>query len=348
MPWRRFVLPVLAGASLGLVAFAADAPAPAIATAGSTADAKTLAPAKSESLLFAYFKGNGDGLHLAYSDDGFHWTALKGDRAFLTPQVGKEKLLRDPSIQRGPDGVFHCVWTCSWNDHGIGYAESKDLLHWSEEKFIPLMERDDATRNCWAPELFYDAANAQWMILWSSTVPGKFPETDGQDKSGSDTVGYNHRVYYVTTKDFKTFSPTKLLFNPGFNCIDAAIFQDGKKFVLVFKDESNAPFAPQKNLKLAFADQAEGPYGDVTATPISPKDARGAGIWSEGPTPIKVGNQWLIYFDEYRNRRYGLIASTDLKDWKDETGQFTLPAGIRHGTIFHAPPEIIEALKKAE
>jgi beta-xylosidase len=210
------------------------------------------------------------------------------------------------------------------------------------------MENDPGTRNCWAPELFYDDAGSQWFIIWSSTVPGKFPETDGQDKSKTDTVGYNHRVYYVTTKDFTTFSPSKLLFNPGFNCIDAAIFQDGKKYVLVFKDESNAPFPVQKNLKLAFADHPEGPYAGVSA-PISSQDPKtGKGIWSEGPTPIKIGGQWLIYFDEYTSHSYGLITSTDLKTWTDLTGKFTLPQGLRHGTIFHAPPEIIEALKKVE
>ena len=33
--------------------------------------------------LFSYFKDNGqDGLHLAYSYDGFKWTALKNDKSF--------------------------------------------------------------------------------------------------------------------------------------------------------------------------------------------------------------------------------------------------------------------------
>jgi len=315
---------------------AADAPASAPAAAATPS-------AKSESLLFAYFKGEKDGLHLAYSDDGYQWTALKGDKVFLAPQVGKEKLMRDPSIQRGPDGIYHLVWTCSWNDHGIGYAESKDLIHWSDEQFIPLMEKDDATRNCWAPELFYDEANKDWLIFWSSTVPGKFPETDGQDSNpGANNPGYNNRLYYVTTKDFKTFSATKLLFNPGFNCIDAAIFPDGKKFAMIFKDETNAPFPVQKNLKLAYADKAEGPYTDVSA-PISP-----AGIWSEGPTPLKIGDKWFIYFDKYRNGAFGLITSPDLKTWTDESAKFTYPKGLRHGTVFHAPIENIAALKKVE
>lgn len=60
--------------------------------------------------VYSYFKGNGeDGLHLAYSLDGYHWEALNDDRSFLTPQAGGDKLMRDPCIIRGGDGKFHMV-----------------------------------------------------------------------------------------------------------------------------------------------------------------------------------------------------------------------------------------------
>lgn len=73
--------------------------------------------------LFSYFKDNGqDGLHLAYSYDGYQWAALKNDSSFLKPAVAKVKLMRDPCIIRGADGEFYMVWTVSWNDGGIGYA----------------------------------------------------------------------------------------------------------------------------------------------------------------------------------------------------------------------------------
>ena len=85
--------------------------------------------------LFSYFKGNGeDGLHLAYSHDGLKWQALKNDKSFLTPNIGKDKLMRDPSICQGPDGTYHMVWTSGWWDRIIGYASSKDLVNWSEQK----------------------------------------------------------------------------------------------------------------------------------------------------------------------------------------------------------------------
>ena len=53
--------------------------------------------------LFSYFINDSkDGLHLAYSYDGLNWTPLNGGRSFLTPSVGKDKLMRDPSICQAP------------------------------------------------------------------------------------------------------------------------------------------------------------------------------------------------------------------------------------------------------
>src|SRR5436190_23111659 len=89
--------------------------------------------------LFSYFTNNGeDGLHLLSSTDGLQWTPLNGGRSFLFPAVGS-RLMRDPSITRGGDGVFHLVWTTGWWDKGIGIAHSKNLVDWSEQTFLPVM-----------------------------------------------------------------------------------------------------------------------------------------------------------------------------------------------------------------
>src|SRR3954471_2704908 len=72
-------------------------------------------PIPDKCYLFSSFRGNGeDGLHLAWSADGLTWNALNNDKTFLRPQVGKEKLMRDPCFLQGPDGTFHLVWTESW------------------------------------------------------------------------------------------------------------------------------------------------------------------------------------------------------------------------------------------
>ena len=125
--------------------------------------------------LFSYFNNNGkDGLHLAYSNDGYIWTALNNDKSLLLPVLSKDSLMRDPCIIRGADNLFHMVWTVSWNERGIGYASSKDLIHWSEQQFIPVMMHEDSARNCWAPEITYDKKKKQYMIYWATTIAGKY------------------------------------------------------------------------------------------------------------------------------------------------------------------------------
>ena len=275
---------------------------------------------KDEVLLFAYFKGNGeDGLHLASSPDGLQWQALNGDKSLLTPTVSKDKLMRDPCIIRGKDGLFHMVWTTSWHDRGIGYASSKDLVHWSPQQYLPVMKQEPTAKNCWAPEITYDAQQKQYLIYWATTIPGRF-------SAGETTAdgGNNHRIYYVATTDFKTYTPAKLLYDKNFNVIDATVQPAGKRFVMILKDETREP--AQKNLRVAFADQAAGPYGAPSA-PITGK------YWAEGPTAIQLGDKWLVYFDKYTEHKYGAVTSTDLEHWADISDQVAFPKGTRHGTV---------------
>jgi len=283
--------------------------------------------------MFAYFNNNGkDGLHLAYSKDGYTWTALNHDSAVLKPMVANDKLMRDPCIVKGADGLFHMVWTVSWNDKGIGYASSKDLVHWSEQQFIPVMKSEDSARNCWAPEITYDAKNKNYMIYWATTIAGKYK---------MDTIvesGYNHRLYYVTTKDFKNFSKTKLLYDKGFNVIDATIVPDGKQYIMFLKDETRIP--PQKNIKIAISKNLTNGFS-VPSAPIT------GNYWAEGPTTLKLGNTWIVYFDKYRDHKYGAVQSTDLKNWTDVSDKISLPKGIRHGSIFVVSEEELQLLKEA-
>ena len=294
--------------------------------------ALSLSAQKKSPYLFSYFKGNGeDGLHLAYSEDGFNWKSLKGDSSFLKPVLSKDKLMRDPCIIKGKNGMFHMVWTVSWTAKGIGYASSKDLINWSEQKYIPVMEHEEGARNSWAPEITYDKKNKLYMIYWATTITGRFPET----QIAAD-AGYNHRIYYVTTKDFKTFSDTKLLYDPGFNSIDATIVKDGKRWLMFFKDETKEP--AQKNLKIAFADNLTGPYSKAS-DPITDK------VWAEGPTTLKIGKNWVVYYDKYTSHKYGAIMSSDLHNWTDISDKISLPTGIRHGSIFQVSKKVLSKLR---
>lgn len=270
--------------------------------------------------VFASFRGNGqDGLHLAYSRDGLEWKALMGDRSFLKPQVGG-KLMRDPCIIQGPDGLFHMVWTTGWWDKTIGIAHSKDLITWSEQKVIGVMEHEPKAKNCWAPEITWDPDGQQYVIYWATSIPGKFTET--LKRAG----GGNHRMYYTTTKDFKTYTKSQVFYEPGFSVIDSTIIHNGDHYVMIFKNESGNP--AEKNLRIAVSDKVTGPWSKG-AKPFSPK-----GLWVEGPTCTKVGDYWYVYYDVYRKHRYGALKTKDFKNWEDISSEIRYPKGLRHGTIF--------------
>ena len=271
--------------------------------------------------MFCYFKNNGqDGLRLAYSYDGLTYAALHNDSSFLTPVVSNDKLMRDPCIIKGADGLFHMVWTVSWTAKGIGYAYSKDLIHWSEQKYIPVMEQEDSAKNCWAPEITYDAKSKDYVIYWATTITGKYPSDPAVEK------GYNHRIYYITTKNFTSFSKTKLLYDKGFNVIDATIVPYQKQFIMFLKDETLKPI-PQKNIRVAISKKLTGGFS-APSKPIT------GNYWAEGPTAIHINNKWIVYFDKYRDHKYGAVSSNDLKNWTDISDQISMPVGIRHGTVF--------------
>ena len=284
--------------------------------------------------LFSSFRGNGeDGLYLAYSRDGVTWAALKSDQPFLQPMIGG-KLMRDPCIIQGPDGLFHMVWTTSWHDQGVGIAHSKDLLNWSEQKFIPVMEHEPKSRNCWAPEITWDPDGKQYVIYWATTIPDRFTETaKAADK------GWNHRMYCTTTKDFQSYTKARLFYNPGFNVIDSTIFRAGKQYVMITKDETRYP--PAKNLHLATSDKVTGPW-TTAAAPFSPK-----GLWVEGPTCLKVGEYYYVYFDAYAKHHYGALRTKDLKTWENVSEQLQVPEGMRHGSVFPVSKEVLDRLLKA-
>jgi beta-xylosidase len=321
---KRRALLSLAAAAL-LAGCAATPPAP-----GPAADA----------YLFAYFVKNGeDGLHLAASTDGYHWDKLGGGASFLKPAVGKSKLMRDPCIVRGPDGTFHMVWTSGWNENNIGYASSNDLVHWSEQKALPVMAHEPSVLNTWAPEIVYDARRGEYLIFWSSTVPGRFPQTDN-----SGDGKYNHRIYATTTRDFVSFTPTTLFYDPGFSVIDATFMHARGADYLLVKDETRNPV--RKYLQLASAPDLHGPFGQLRS-PITPP-----GLWTEGPTALQVGQDTIIYYDAYTAKHYGALRSRDLVHWEDVTSKMSFPdegtpQRMRHGTAITVPPALLDQLRTA-
>lgn len=307
--------------------------------------APTAAVAEPQAFLFSYFQRNGeDGVHLAYSRDGINWLPLNGGKSVIRPQVtgngiGWQEwnttaaLMRDPSIVRGPDGMFHLVWTIAWTDKAIGVAHSRDLIHWSAQTKVPVMEHEPTTLNTWAPDLFYDDATKQFVIVWASSIPGRFPASDSVAQKTSRGRA-DHRLYYTTTKDFNSYAPTKLLYDGGFSAIDGTIAKAGDRYYLVMKDETFYP--PARNLRVASSRRATGPYGPASPA-FTDKD-------TEGPSVLHPDEWWYVYFDKYTRGRYGAVRTKDFVHWEQFSDSLKTPRGIRHGSAFLAPQSVLEGL----
>jgi hypothetical protein len=303
--------------------------------------------------VFAYFTGTGkSGMHLAVSDDGLVFTPLQR-RPVLRSSLS-DGLIRDPSIILGPDGNYHCVWTTGWWSHGFGIAHSPDLLRWSRPEFVPVMADIEGAVNTWAPEIHWDPDRFEYLVLWASTVRGRFEETDGSSEPGPDGRGLNHRIWCATTRDFRQWTPASVFYDGGFNAIDAVVVHDGQAagarrpaWVMVLKDETLLP-APQKCLRIARAERLQGPYS-AAGDPIS-----APGVWVEGPTLARLDvapgsgadgaegggggeGEWIMYFDCYTLSRFGALRSTDLQAWDDVSSAVSMPPRARHGCIIRLP-----------
>lgn len=279
---------------------------------------------ESAAYLIAYFRSGpmqtdkSEKLHYAYSRDGLHWYELNQNHAVWSPSIG-EGILRDPFINKGKDGFWHMVFTIRPKGKLLGYAKSKDLITWEDEKAIEVMADYDQVQNSWAPEFNYDPEKEDYILYWASSV--------GDDMS-------HNKHYYCRTSDWDTFSETKLFFDPGFQTIDASIEQwNGINYMFV-KDES-AVYDPKKRSqpianKLAVSSDLSGPY-EVISDFITPD-------YTEGPEILKIRNEqkWYLIYDYWKYGRFGIKESTNLVDWSDELDreQCRFPHQVRHATVF--------------
>jgi hypothetical protein len=292
--------------------------------------------------VFTYFRSDDDGrggLRLALSRDGRRFGNVRGGEPLFAPKVGEKKLMRDPSIAQDPrSGLFHLVWTTDWFGKTIGHASSPDLVDWSPQQAIPVMEAFPKARNSWAPELIFDPAAEHWVILWSSSVDGAFPDDPGIP--GMQVVRtplqMNNRIYATTTTDFRSFSPTRLLFNPGFSVIDATFLRSGDKLYIFFKDERDNP--TRKHIQWCEAASPLGPFGPLSE-PIT-------AAWAEGPSAVQMGDDIVVFFDRYLDKRYGAVATRDMVSWRNISAEISMPSGSSHGTIAPIDAAVFNRLAK--
>jgi hypothetical protein len=191
---------------------------------------------------------------------------------------------------------------------------------------INAMAFDTSTVNVWAPEIFYDDEDDRFIIIWASTIPYKF-------ERGIEEERNNHRMYYTTTKDFEIFTETQLFLDPGFSVIDCVIVKRGKDdYVLVLKDNTR----PKRNISVAFGESPLGPFSAYSES--------FTGFLTEGPAVVKVGDDYLIYYDSYGDKSYKAVKTIDFVEFADVSDQISLPEGHKHGTIVKVKQKLVDQL----
>lgn len=298
--------------------------------------------ASDEVFLMSYFRDNGNaGTFLCFSEDGLNFQPVNQGKPILPP--GKwpgQGRTRDPSILYH-DGKFRAVWTTNWTGRVFGYAESADLVTWSEpvlvSPFPEATDPNDLPRSVWAPEIHWDPLQKDYLILWSSNTPrlGGF------------------RTFATRTSDGKTFSSAKLFFDPGIAVIDAQMLLENPqpkdpaaaRWVMVVKDERSIKEGG-KNLHLTTAPlDFSRPWTPLSPSVFGPGSTVRPEEMVEGGCLVKIGGEYRLYCDAFSSKHYSVAKSSDLKTWTDLTPQLIMPKGVRHGTVFTAPRAAVGWLK---
>lgn len=291
--------------------------------------------------LFAYFseaeQGRGDGLRFAHSHDGLAWNPVGAGRLFLSPTVGGRSF-RDPHLMRAPDGTYHLVWTTScvpWaapdcvQDRGFGHATSADLAVFSAQDFIEVARDKLDAEHFWAPETFYDATEARYVLTWSSPLD-LTPEADP------------HSIYYSTTTDFVTFSDPAIFYaREGRDLIDATIASHDGNYLMFLKDEAEG----QKNLRLVSSPTlfGEGAWRDDPSAPLTGPEP------AEGPAVLARDEGLLVLFDRYAAGTLGAVSldrpldANDAAQWEDVSASVSAP-WLRHGSPIEVPFDVLKAV----
>ncbi|MDR2968498.1 MAG: GH92 family glycosyl hydrolase [Tannerellaceae bacterium] len=263
-------------------------------------------------------------LHIALSTDGRHWTALNDNEPVWSRQM------RDPFVRRGPDGLWRLLATGGGREldrakvgPGCLYATSKDLINWQVEGALPLMKeaRNDEgalARNIWAPEWFYDEKTEEYMLFWSSSF--------------KDAGWKESRLWYCKTRDWKTFTPAQVLFEPSYSVIDGTLLEhDGAYYLFHKEEEFGEKNGERRAIRVATSKNLEGPYhiieGPLNQGQIVP-------VITEGPSVAKdlASSGWLLFYDYCMTNRFGVSYSPDLINWS-VTDNVDFPSEARHGTV---------------
>lgn len=304
--------------------------------------------------LFAHFREkitvDGEQVYFAVSKNGYDWEKLNDGKPIITCDKG-EGGCRDIEIVRLKDNSFVIIATdlcivnrmdengnLNWkeiNSTGskcLSVWRSNDLVHFSEQELV-YMGRDDF--GClWAPEVFYDEINDEYLVHWGSTV-------------AEDSFSHMS-IYCSTTKDFKTFSEPKLFFTKDNEILDSHLVKVDDTYHLFYKNSDN----PAMNMH-ATSNTLYGEYvnDDDFQAYMNTLNRPGS---HEAPTTYNLPNgRWCLMLDffgcEKDKMGYVPFVSETVGDahFKQDKEAFTFPYGFKHGHAIEITDEEYDRLVKA-
>lgn len=283
---------------------------------------------KTTDYLFAFFENNGgpaqQQIFLASSHDGNNWMDLNAKKAVLSvaDSVRDEEDLaknqnqagvRDPYIIRSTEGdrfwiiaTDLCIGanniaagTLDWGDaqyngsHCLRIWESDDLVHWSEPWLADVALAD--TTCAWAPEAVYDETTGEYIVFFASMTTMDVKDDAGNAKKVQ-------KVYYVKTRDFRTFTePVKMVDNGEDHIIDTTIIkaEDGVYYRGSAADGS-----------IRLEKCADGNWKGLDSWEVqgSLRDIAGFADNLEGPELFKYNEDDYKVVDGEKKVTYGLLA----------------------------------------
>lgn len=301
--------------------------------------------------LFGHFKEkitpDGEQVYISVSKNGLDWIEVNGGNPILTSTIG-EKGCRDIEIVKLKNGGFVILTTdlsiayrmdenyqVNWKE--VNSTGSKCLCMWKTDDMINFSEqkriyfgRDDF--GCmWAPEVFYDEINDEYMIHWGSTVK--------EDN-------YTHMsIFCSKTKDFESFTYPELFFTKDNEILDTHIVKVDDVYHMFYKD----CLEPSKNLH-ATSKNLHGPYendeafADFMMTLDKP--------WAyEAPTTLTLPDgRWCLMIDFFgcAKEEMGYVPFISSKPGDSNfalaTESFSFPYGFKHGGIVEITDEEYEKI----
>ena len=300
--------------------------------------------------LFAYFTDNssaGQTIHLAVSDDGLHYTALRNNEPVIVPSKGTGAV-RDPYLwYNKQDNYYYLIATDMdasnnqwWNNcNGFIMWRSKDLVHWYDETFINVRDlllqlgKDvNLVNRAWAPQIMWDG---QSYVIYFSLIADNNAE-------GSEYYNRSLSIVYFKTSDLldlKAYYDLGVILSPGYDVNDAEIVQHptNGKWYLFYKPENG-----NVKINMLVSDNATGPYTSPDAN-----NSAGLDVFSTVNEALEGGNgffdhngNFVLYADAYgHGSSYFYIAKTpangDFKSWTvyGESAHNINSLSPRHGSV---------------